>query len=388
MRLGINGWRIHGQRNGVGRYLLNIVRYWTPETVAKGFEEINFYSPKAIDRNDIQLPANINERVLPPQLRMLVWENVRLAPAISDDVVFHPSFSRPLMARGKTVVTLHEASLYLHPELFPKSVRLFYSRLYAWSGRHATLVIVGSEDSKKDIAHYCGVPLSRIRVVFMAAAELFKPVTDDSQLNAVRRQYIGAVDTPFFITVGKMSGRRNVPLLLEAFAEFKRRTRQPHKLLMVGSNIHQINLAGMIGNLGIENEVLCPGFITDNELNLLYNAAEAFISASVYETICLPVMEAQATGRPVICIDTPGMRETTGEAALLVPELSVTELVKAMSRLATDAVLRQELSQSGLANAQRFSWSRCSAETLAVLEEAAHLAPPRRIRGSSEINCL
>ncbi|MGH9929361.1 MAG: hypothetical protein ACREA9_09040, partial [Pyrinomonadaceae bacterium] len=87
-------------------------------------------------------------------------------------------------------------------------------------------------------------------------------------------------------------------------------------------------------------------------------------------------------------IDTPGMRETTGETALLIPELSVTELVKAMSRLATDAALRQELSESGLANAQRFSWSRCSAETLAVLEEAAHLPARLRILRASEIKYL
>ncbi|CAN5553732.1 N/A [soil metagenome] len=373
MKLGINGWRIHGQRTGVGRYLLNIVKNWTPEMVGERFDEINFYTPKPIDRREIPLPPNIVERVLPPHLRMLVWENLRLAPAAADDVVFHPSFSRQLMARGKTVVTLHEASNFLHPELFPKSAPLFYNRLFAWSGRHATLVIVGSEDSKKDIAHHCGIPLSRIRVVYMASAECFKPVGDDSQINTVRRQYIGSADTPFFVTVGKMSGRRNFPLLLEAFAEFKRRTRHPHKLLMVGLNIHHLDIAGMIEKLGIKTDVLYPGFITDEELNLIYNAAEAFISPSVYETICLPVMEAQATGTPVICIDTPGMRETTGDDALLIPELSITELVKAMSRLATDTALRRELSESGFANAQRFSWSRCSAETLAVLEEAGQL---------------
>lgn len=388
MRLGINGWRLHGQRTGVGRYLYSIIKNWTPEIVGGCFDKISLYVPKPLDHNDISLPENIRERVLPPHLRMLAWENLRLAPAAADDLVFHPSLSRPLIARGKTVVSLHEASYYLHPELFPKSVSLFYNRLYAWSGRHATLVIVGSEDSKKDIAHHCGIPLSRIRVVYMAAAECFKPVSDDSQINASRERYIGSVDTPFFVTVGKMSGRRNFPLLLEAFAEFKRRNRQPHKLLMVGLNIHQIDIAGMIERLGIKNDVLYPGFITDEELNLIYNAAEAFISPSVYETICLPVMEAQATGTPVICIDTPGMRETTGETALLIPELSVTELVKAMSRLATDAALRQELSESGLANAQRFSWSRCSAETLAVLEEAAHLPARLRTLRASEVKYL
>nr|MBA2524503.1 hypothetical protein [Pyrinomonadaceae bacterium] len=64
MKLGINGWRIHGQRTGVGRYLLNVVKNWTPEMVAGRFDEINFYTPKPIDRMEISLPENFRERVL------------------------------------------------------------------------------------------------------------------------------------------------------------------------------------------------------------------------------------------------------------------------------------------------------------------------------------
>ncbi len=375
MKLGINGWRIHGQRTGVGRYLLNIVKHWTPEMVDGQFDEINFYTPKPIDRNEIPLPENFNVRVLSPDTKMLVWENLRLGPAAGDDVVFHPSFSRPLLARGKTVVSLHEASHYLYPELFPKSVSLFYNRLYAWSGRHATLVIVGSEDSKKDIARHCGIPLSRIRVAYMAPAEFFKPVRNESQIKAVREQRVGTT-APFFLTVGKMSGRRNFPRLLEAFAEFKRRTRQPHKLLMVGLNIHNIDIAGLIEKLGIKDDVLTPGYVSDEELNLIYNAAEAFISPSVYETICLPVMEAQAAGLPVICIDTPGMRETTGDAALLISKLEIEELAEAMSRMAEDSALRRRLSETGLAYSKRFSWQKCSSDVLAVLTEAAQMSAP------------
>lgn len=373
MKLGINGWRIHGQRTGVGRYLLNIVKHWTPEMIGGRFDEINFYTPKPIDRNEIPLPENFHIRVLPPDTKMLIWENLRLGPTADDDIVFHPSFSRPLIARGKSVVTLHEASHYLHPELFPKSVRLFYNRLYAWSGRHAALVIAGSEDSKKDIAHFCRVPLSRIRVAYMAPAEFFKPVKKDSRVVAARERYVGSPDTPFFLTVGKMSGRRNFPLLLEAFAEFKRLRKLPHKLLMVGLNIHNIDLAGLIENLGIKNDVLNPGFVSDEELNLIYNAAEAFISPSVYETICLPVMEAQAAGLPVICIDTPGMREATGGAALLIPQLEINELAEAMAKMADDVTLRHELSEKGLIYSNQFSWQKCSSDVLEVLAEAVHM---------------
>jgi hypothetical protein len=62
LSLGINGWRIHGQRTGIGRYLFNVVIHWTADAVHERFEEVNFYTPKAVDRRDIPLPQNIRER--------------------------------------------------------------------------------------------------------------------------------------------------------------------------------------------------------------------------------------------------------------------------------------------------------------------------------------
>ncbi len=385
MRLGINGWRIHGQRTGVFRYLLNVVKHWTPDITAGSFEDIIFYAPAPIDRDEIALPKNINEHVLRSDWPMLVWENLRLAPVASDDVLFCPSYSRPLATRGKTVVTTHDAISQLYPWLFPLSVRLFYNQLYGWSARHATLVITDSEAGRRDINGCWGVPLERIRVVYLAPDERFKPLLDDPQRNRVRSRYVES-GAPFFLFVGKLSGRRNIPLLLEAFGEFKRRTSFPHQLVMIGLNIHDMKLAPLIERLGLSNDLKHWPYVSDDDLNSLYNAADIFISPSEYETVSLPVLEAQATGTAVICIDTEGMREITGAAALLIPKLNVRELAEAMSRLAGDAALRRQLAADGIINARRFSWQRCSAETLAVLKEAATLSsPPARSTAIKEL---
>lgn len=373
MRLGVNGWRLHGQRTGVGRYLYNLVKHWTPEMVAGRFAEINFYTPAAMNRQDILLPEAIRERVLRSQWPMLVWENLRLAPVAGDDVLFCPSYSRPLFTRGKTVVVTHDATSQLYPSQFPRSVRLFYNRLYGWSARHATLVITSSEAARRDIARCWGVSPEKIRVTRLAPAEVFRPLPGDPRLSEVRQRYVGS-SVPFFLFVGKLSGRRNLPTLLQAFAAFKRRTSAPHKLLLVGPETSAPHLADLSAELGIgEHLVPCP-YVADEELNLVYNAAEAFVMPSIYETLSLPVLEAQATGTPVICVDTPGARESTGGAALLIPRLEVEKLVEGMSRLADDADLRRALGERGLANIRRFSWQRCATETLAVLAEAVHPA--------------
>jgi glycosyltransferase involved in cell wall biosynthesis len=126
--------------------------------------------------------------------------------------------------------------------------------------------------------------------------------------------------------------------------------------------------------LGVGDSLITRAYVTDETLNQLYNCAEAFIMPSAYENGSLPVFEAQATGTPVISVHTEGTEEITGGAAFLIPRLEVKELVRAMTAVASDAGLRRDLSERGLANSARYSWSRCARETLEVCREAVDIA--------------
>ena len=381
MKVGINGWRIHGQRTGLGRYLLNTVTRWTPERVGERVEEINFYTPLAVDRDDVPLPDNVRERVIGPNWRMLVWENLRLGPSAADDVMFCPSYTRPLVARGRTVVTTHDATLHMYPELYPGRGRAFYDRLYGWSARHATLVITTTETVRGHVADCWGVPRDRIRVVGLGTDEHIKPMPGDPRVAEARQRYLGGPE-PFFLFVGKLSVRRNVPKLIAAFGELRHRESIDHKLLVVGLNTQNVDIGRLATEHGVADHVVHCEYVSEEDLVALYNAAEVFVMPSTFETLSLPVMECQAVGTPAITIDTAGLRETTGGAAYLMPRAEVSEMVEAMTRLATDDGLRAELAEAGLAHAAKRSWERCSDETLDVLEEAAGLAPPRPIAGA------
>jgi glycosyltransferase involved in cell wall biosynthesis len=367
MRLGVNGWRLLARPTGVARYLANILSRWQPTRV---FSAITVYAPAALDRAALRLPDSVHIRTLPSSSRMLVWENLRFGPQAADDVLFCPAYSRPIVARGRTVVATHDMVFRVHPELFSRSVRWFYSSLYDWSDKRASLVVADSQAVKDEIVHYCSLPPSRVRVVYLAPAECFAPVNDEAVLAQQRRQQLGA-DVPFFVFVGKITGRRSVPQLLEAFAELKRRTALEHRLLLVGAGTDGAELVAMSRQLGIDQVVHHAGFLPDETLNAIYSAATGLVSAAIYETSSLPVMEAQATGLPVICLNNPGMSEITGGTALTIDRLDRATLAEAMIQLATDDRLWSTLSRDGLENARRFSWGRCARETMAVLEEAA-----------------
>lgn len=369
MRLGINGWRLCGPRTGVRRYLLNLLLHWTDPGRA-GFTDVTLYTPSPIDRDALGLPAPVRDVTLAPAWRMLPWENLRLGPWTSDDVLFCPSFSRPLFTRARTVVATHDMVYRVRPDLFPRS-NAFYSRLYEWSDRHATLIITDAEAVKEEIVHYCRVPAERVRVTYLAPAALFRPLTQPAAECAdVRRRWVGA-DVPYFLFVGKITGRRSLPMLLDGFAAFRRRTRDEHRLLLIGPGTDDGDLQAHCARLGISDSVRLAGFVPDADLNAVYNAGLALVSAGVYETSSLPVMEAQAAGLPVVCFRNPGMVEITGGAASMYDRPEAVTLADALEAVAGDEHYRRDLSQRGLVSARRFSWARCAGETLSILQEAA-----------------
>jgi glycosyltransferase involved in cell wall biosynthesis len=370
--LGVSGWRLHGQRTGVGRYTASLVEHFTPDVIQDRFASINVYTPYPFDLSSQDVSSRVRNPVIPSRLPMVAWDNLRLGPSVLDDVVLYPSFARPLVTRGASVVVTHDATMKVVPDMFSRRDRVLYGPLYGWSARAATLVITTSEAAKRDIVRVWDVDPAKIRVTPLAAAGHFRPLSQPDDRDALRKETLGDA-TPFFMFVGKISGRRNVPELLRAFVEFKRGG-YPHKLLVVGPT-HAVEAVKVLGaELGVGDNLMTRSYVTDETLNQLYNCAEAFIMPSAYENGSLPVFEAQATGTPVISVHTEGTEEITGGAALLIPRLDAAELVRAMTTLASDLPLRRELSAKGLANSALYSWSRCARETLEVCREAVEVA--------------
>ena len=371
MKLGMSAWRLRGQRTGIGRYIVGILEQLTPAVRRGMFDEINVYTPHALATSDVELPPGVRNEVLQSRLPMLIWESLRLGPSSRDDVVFYPSYSRPPVARHATVVTIHDATMRMLPHMFTRRDRLLYGPLYGWSGRHATIVITTSEAGKRDIAREWDVDPDKIRVTPLAAAGHFAPLGPDEDTGKMRRELLGA-DVPYFMFAGKISGRRNLPQLLTAFAKFKE-GRSPHKLVMVGPAHAAEAAAAMAAECGVGADFITFSYVTDDVLNKLYNCAQAFIMPSVYENVSFPVLEAQACGTPVICVSTDGALEMTGGEALLIPKLETPALVEAMNRIAGDEPLRIDLSRRGLENSSRFSWTRCARETLEACAEAVEI---------------
>jgi glycosyltransferase involved in cell wall biosynthesis len=372
LTLGVSGWRLHGQRTGVARYVLSILERLTPAVIDGRFRAVNVYTPSPLKAAGIHLPSSVTERVLASRAPMLLWDNLHVARKAADDVVFYPSFSRPFVARGATVVTTHEAIMKIVPQMFDRRARFVYAPLYGWSARAATLVITTSQAAKRDIAAAWDIDVAKIRVTPLAAAAAFSPLPESVDRAALRAKMFGT-DAPYFLFVGKISGRRNIPELLRGFQAFKRATGRAHRLVIAGPDYAVQAAMRMAGETSIGPDLITRTYVPDEELNAMYNCADALVLPSVYENGSLPVFEAQAAGTPVISVDTDGTREVSGSAAVLIPTLSSEGIASAMTQIAEDDALRRSLSTRGLANSKQYSWERCARETVAVCHEAALL---------------
>jgi glycosyltransferase involved in cell wall biosynthesis len=131
-----------------------------------------------------------------------------------------------------------------------------------------------------------------------------------------------------------------------------------------------MDLGRLAEDLGIAPDFRHVEYVSDDDLALLYGGAEAFVLPYAYEALSLTALEAQASGCPVITVDTPGLREQTGGHALFASRPDPAEIRDAMLRVVKDRALRREIVEAGLAHARQFTWERCALETLDVLHEA------------------
>jgi glycosyltransferase involved in cell wall biosynthesis len=173
--------------------------------------------------------------------------------------------------------------------------------------------------------------------------------------------------------VGKLSKRRNIPLLVEAFATLVHEDRIPHTLLLFGPNHLGLPIARQAASLGVGDRVIQnDGRIGDHrDLVSVYTGADLFVSASSYEGTSLPLLEAMSCGTPVVAMRRGALPELAGDAALFASEVTAPALSEAMRRALNDSELVRQLRARGLVRVEAYRWHAVARRSLEVVREAA-----------------
>jgi glycosyltransferase involved in cell wall biosynthesis len=368
MRIAFNGQRFAGQPFGVGRYLEYMLRYWN-EQLAEG-EELDLFLRRPLDEKLAGAWPRVRKVVLESRMSGLPWETLRLGPAAAKhDVLFCPAYSAPLAFRAPFVVATHSVN-ETEPSAHTWMYRQTYARLYKHCARAADAVIVPGERTRRAVESYYGVPNERLHIVHQGADEAFHPMDDQPELlSATRKKFFG-IDRPYLLFVGQGSQRRNIPMLVEAFARLRKEGRWPHGLLLFGPYKGDVPLEKLCQDLGVEADVVqTPGVIEKHsDLAPVYAAADIFIHPSENEGWSMTTTEALAAGTAVIAADRGGLGEVASGHAYMI-EPSVESLEDAIRTVLSDEALRTDLRRKARERGEALRWRKLAEQTLDVVRD-------------------
>ena len=366
-RVGFDASALPPHLTGAGNYIVQLLRALHRLDLPLDFRV--FCTPSGRQQIDLAEKTNFRCVTVPalhPALRLL-WEQTRLPRLAAQhrlDLLHSPHYTRPLRLPCRSVVTLHDMTFFLFPELHTLPKRYFFRRMIRFSARSADALLTISESTRQDAMRMLGIAPERIHTTLLAALPEHQLVTDPGRRQAVRQRY--NLPENFILYVGVLEPRKNLPALFQAFARL--RSRFPDYRLVIagkpGWMVEQIN--SQLEALQLGNAVHFTGYVQAEDLPVVYNLARVSVYPSLYEGFGLPVLESLACGTPVITTTVSSMPEVAGEAGLLVPPGDIPALEAALDRLLSDPAECERRSRLGLEHAKKFTWERTAQETYQV----------------------
>jgi glycosyltransferase involved in cell wall biosynthesis len=269
------------------------------------------------------------------------------------------------------VVTIYDMTTLLHPNLFPVLDVWYWQYIQRRMLRQASRVIAISKQTARDLKSFYDLPTNRIQVITPSCAPHFCPATL-GKVKSVRKRY--ELPEYYILHVGRIDPKKNIPLLIEAFARFRQQTGFSGALVLVGEQYKKRpdrSIYDVISSLNLDDVVLLLGAVADDDLPAIYTGATISVFPSVHEGFGLVALEALACGAPLIVNKAGAVTDVVGNAALVMPSSTSESLASLLTELWNDSEKRAFLRTSGLQRAKVFSWSESARQTLAVYKEVA-----------------
>jgi glycosyltransferase involved in cell wall biosynthesis len=216
-----------------------------------------------------------------------------------------------------------------------------------------------------------------VHVVHEGVDETFRPVRDPAALAALQARY--NLRPPFILYFGAIEPRKNLTLLLHAYAALCREPDFQHQLVIAGGRGWLYDdVFATAEHLGLGNRCLFPGFIAEEDVPTLYSAADVLAHPAHLEGFGLTPLEAMACGTPVVVSAATSLPEVVGEAGLLVPPHDQAAWVEALRRITADRALHDRLATAGQVRANRFRWEETARKTVEVYRAVMAELPGRQ----------
>jgi glycosyltransferase involved in cell wall biosynthesis len=367
LQLGLLTYGLDRPPTGIGRYTIELIsaiaELGVYPTLLGGSAH---FLPDSQRYRRVSLPG---ARLLPGLITMGNFVIHRAVRQAGVQLVHDPTGNPPFLfgaGNAKTVVTVHDVFAHAFPgssTLLENLITRFWLPLVL---PRVDSIITDSQASKRDIIRYLAVPEEKVHVIYLACKRGLFPMPREKAASVVARYRL---EPGYLLMVGSLDKRRNLPRLLEAYGQLCRQG-EHRRLVIVGKHRQgRDRRAEMLAKFGLQGKVHFLGYVSPDDINALYSAADLFVFPSLYEGFGLPPLEAMTCGTPVVCANNTSLPEVVGDAAVLVNPYNVDALAECIQCVLADTTLQADLRARGLKRAAEFSWGQTAQQTLGVYRQ-------------------
>jgi glycosyltransferase involved in cell wall biosynthesis len=354
MRIGFDAKRVYQNTTGLGNYSRMVLK-----SLAENFPEHQYFLFSAASKQKITLniAASTRDFFYNGSLKAywrsyairkdLLKHNINIYHGLSNEIPFGLK-----QTKIRTVVTIHDLIFKHYPQHYSYIDRKIYDIKSKYACLNADVILAASEATKQDIIDFYNINDRNIKVVYQACDDIFHKQLSEEQIQFSLLQY--NLPQNFILYVGSITERKNLLNICKAYLQIPGELRMP--CLVIGNgNKYADTVKKFITKHGLSKYFIFLKNIPSSDLPAFYRKAKIFIYPSLYEGFGIPVLEAIASGCPVITSNISSLPEVAGEAALLINPNSENEIAKAIIKMLSDSHYKKTLIESGYEQIKSFN---------------------------------
>lgn len=372
MRIGIDCRIFSPKFTGIGRYTKEMVEHFIKfnATADRPHEFILFFNKPEFDHfpetpHVQKILVNAGHYSLAEQT-IFPWKLYRAKL----DLMFFPHFNVPVLYRRPYLVTIHDLILSLFPgrKMTRPHHRFAYHIVLNNAVRKAKKIIAVSENTKKDIVNILKIAAQKVKVIYGGVSPEFRLIENPDELTPTLKKY--NITKQFLLYTGVWRSHKNLPRLIEAFAQIKKAGPDLQLVITGRPDPHYPEMKHKVAEFALEKDVIFTGLVGETELIHLYNAALIYTFPSLYEGFGLPPLESMKCGTPVAASEISSIPEICGDGnAIFFDPENIDDIASKIMMIYKDSELQATLIYNGLRHANRFSWEKTAHDTYELLNE-------------------
>lgn len=306
------------------------------------------------------------------------WEQIALPKAVKKygcEILHCTSNTAPVNCSIPLITTLHDI-IYMESSFikiatgaasaYQKLGNIYRKLVVPAVVKNSSKIITVSNFERKRIADFFSIQENeKLMAVYNGVSEHFKPVKNNDELKRVKEKY--RLPDKYFFFLGNTDPKKNTKGTLKAFSDFRKQTGKDYKLVMLDYDKKELEkLLEEIGDKKLMKSIVLTGYVANTDLPAIYSQSELFLYPSLRESFGIPILEAMASGAPVITSNTSSMPEIAGKAGIMIDPYQPEQITTAMKIVSSEINLKAEMIREGILQATKFSWKTMAEEVLNI----------------------